>query len=90
MKVLDRETFSRVLTFFWKILDGFNSRNHMHFTTECFSREYIYFGRLRLVGQCPMKSLSSVYLSLCLTVRLSLNFLKIGSLVFSDVVHDDS
>ena len=39
-----------------------------------------YFGRSTLVGQRPMKSLSSVRLS----VR------PIGSLVFSDVVHDDS
>ena len=42
------------------------------------------------VGQRPLKSLSSD----CSTVRLSIrppqNFLKIGSLVFSDVVRDDS
>ena len=28
--------------------------------------------------------------SVCLSVRLSLSFLKIGSLVFSDIVHNDS
>ena len=41
-----------------------------------------YIGLSALVGQRPMKSLSSV----C----PSLSFLKIGSLVFSDNVHDDS
>ena len=40
------------------------------------------FGRSMLVRQRPMKLLSSV----C----PSLSFLKIGSLVFSDIVHDDS
>ena len=43
-------------------------------------------GRLTVVGQRPMKSLASV----CLSVRPSRDFLKIGSLVFSDIVHDDS
>ena len=43
-----------------------------------------YSGRSTLVRQRPMKSLSSV--RLC----LSLNFLKIESLVFFDIVHDDS
>ena len=49
-----------------------------------------YSGRSTLVRQCPMKSLSSVRLSVRLLVCLSLNFLKIGSLVFSYIVHDDS
>ena len=31
-----------------------------------------------------------VRLSVCLSIRPSLNFLKIGSLVFSDIGHDDS
>ena len=54
-----------------------------------------------LVGQRPMKSLSFVRLfvplSLCLSCMSvplfacpSLSFLKIFSLVFSDIVHDDS
>ena len=43
-------------------------------------------GRSRLVGQGPIKSLSCV----CPFVRPSLSFLKIGSLVFPDIVHDDS
>ena len=37
-----------------------------------------------------MKSLSSVCLPVCLSVRPSLNFLKIASLDFSDILHDDS
>ena len=43
-------------------------------------------GCLTLVRQCSIKSLSSV----CLSVCPSLHFLKIGSLVFCDIVHDDS
>ena len=39
-----------------------------------------------LVGQRPIKSL----LFVCPSVRLSLSFLKFGSLVFSDIAHDDS
>ena len=31
----------------------------------------------------------SIRLSVCLSIRLSLNFLKTGSLAFSDIVHDD-
>ena len=45
---------------------------------------------MTLVGQRPVKSLSFVCLSVCLSFRLSLSFLKIGSLVFSGIVHDDS
>ena len=45
-----------------------------------------HVGRSTLVGQRPMKSLSSV----CPSVHPSLSFLKIGSLVLSDIVHDDS
>ena len=49
--------------------------------------EFFYFiGRSTLVGQRPMKTLSSVNPS----VRPSLSFLKIGSLVFFDIVHHDS
>ena len=47
-------------------------------------------GRSTFAGQRPMKSLLSVYLSVRLSVRPSLNFFKMGSLVFSDIVHDDS
>ena len=43
-------------------------------------------GRSALVGRRLMKSLSSV----CLSVRPSLNFLKIGLLVFYDIAHDAS
>ena len=47
---------------------------------------FLYFiGCATLNGQRSMKSLSSV----CLSVCSSLNFLKIGSLVFSHIVHDD-
>ena len=44
-----------------------------------------YFGRSTIVGQRPLKSLSSV----CLPVQPSLTFLEIGSLVFHDNVHND-
>ena len=51
-------------------------------------------GRSTLVGQRPMKSLSSVCPSVPLSVPQSvppsLSFLKIGSLVFAEIVHDDS
>ena len=42
--------------------------------------------------QRPMESLSSISLRLSVrpSVRLSLSFFKIGSLVFSDIVHYDS
>ena len=44
------------------------------------------FGRLTLIGQHPMKSLSSFCLSICPSVypsiHPSINFVKIGSLVF--------
>ena len=46
-----------------------------------------------LVGQHPMESLSvclSVQVSVYLSIHLSLSFCKIESLVFSDIVHDDS
>ena len=46
-------------------------------------------GRSTLVGQSPMKSLSSICLSVRPSVRPSLSFLKIGSLDCSDIVHDD-
>ena len=42
----------------------------------------VFIGRSMFVGQRPMKSLTSV--------RLSLHFLKTGSLVFSDIVQDDT
>ena len=32
----------------------------------------------------------TILLSVCLSIRLSLSFLRIGSLVFADIVHDDS
>ena len=51
---------------------------------------YINVGRSTLVGQRPMKSLRSVCLSVCPSIRPSLSSLKIWSLVFSDIVHDDS
>ena len=48
------------------------------------------FGCSMLVGQHPIKSLSSVSPSVCLSVCPSLSFLLIGSLDFSDIVHYDS
>ena len=48
--------------------------------------------RSTLVGQRPIKSLVrlSVCLFVCPSVHLSLTFLKLGPLVFSDIVHDDN
>ena len=46
----------------------------------------LHFGHSTLVGQRPIKSLSSV----CPSIHLPLSFFKIGSLVSSDIVHDDS
>ena len=43
-----------------------------------------------LVGQHPVKSLSSICLSVRLSVHPSLTFFKIGSLIFSDIAHQDS
>ena len=51
----------------------------------CYSMHSDTIGRPILVGLGPMKSLLSVCLSVCLSVRPSLDFLKIGSLVFSDI-----
>ena len=50
----------------------------------------LYIGRSTLVGHRPMKSLLSVCPSVYSSVRPLLSFLKIGSLVFSDIIHDDS
>ena len=44
--------------------------------------------RSTLVGQDRYK-ITLVRLSIRLSVRPSLNFLKIGSLLFSDIVHDE-
>ena len=41
----------------------------------------------RLVGQRPMKPLLSICPSVCSSVK---SFLKIGSLVFSDILYDAS
>ena len=51
---------------------------------------YLFVRGSRLIGQSPIKSLSSFCLSVHLSVRPSLNFLKIGSSAFSDIAHDDS
>ena len=48
-----------------------------------------YSGRSTLVGQRSMKSLSSVCMSVCPSARASLNFLKIGLLVFSGIADYD-
>ena len=45
-----------------------------------------YIGHSTLVGQCLMKSLWST----CLSIRPSLTFLKIESLVFAFIVYNDS
>ena len=47
----------------------------------------LYFGCSTLVRQRPMKSLMSSLPAL--SIHSSLSFLKIGSLIFSDIVHDD-
>ena len=49
-----------------------------------------FVGCSTLIGQRPMKSLLSICPSVCPSVCPSLSFLKIGSLVFSNSVHDDS
>ena len=50
-----------------------------------------FVGCSTLVGQHPMKSLSSVHPSFCLSIRLSVHpSVKAGSLDFSDIVHDDN
>ena len=42
------------------------------------------------VSQTVFYEITLVRLSVCLSVRPSLHFLKIGALVFSDILHDDS
>ena len=42
------------------------------------------------ISQTVSYEITLVSLSVCLSVRPSLNFLKTGSLVFCDIVHDDS
>ena len=71
--------------FFWYNLEAENS---CFFVEKSSKSSYIcvFIGRSTFVGQRPMKSLTSVRMS----VRLSLNFLKTGSLVFSDIVQDDT
>lgn len=49
-----------------------------------------FFGRSTSGRQRPMKSLSFVCPYVCLSVRQWLSFLKIGSVVFSDNVQDNS
>ena len=75
---------------------------YIHALLRIDSSVFSDFGRSALVGECPMKSLLFVCSSLLLSIRLSvrpsvhpfvcpsLSFLKIGSFVFSDIVHDDS
>ena len=48
-----------------------------------------YFWKLN-VSRAAFYEFILVCLSVCLSVRTSLNFLKIGSLIFSDIVHDDN
>ena len=59
-----------------------------------FSKWYSEIGKLVRyllhVKKHPMKSLLSVRLSICPSVHPSQSFLKIRSLVFFDIVHDDS
>ena len=50
----------------------------------------VFFRRSTLVGQRPMKSHSSLCLSARPSACPSLSFLETRSLVFSDVVYDDS
>ena len=49
-----------------------------------------FIGRSTVVGQHPMKSISSVHLPVRYSVYPSLNFLKTESLFFSDIVYDVS
>ena len=51
-----------------------------------------YFDNYRMldVSRAESYEITPVRLSVRLFVRLSLSFLKIRSLVFSDIVHDDS
>ena len=76
----------------WQLQQWDSRRNNVKFMNFSgnwiFSSSKYYFivGCLALVGQHPMKSRSSA----CQSVHLSLNFFKIGSLIFSDVVHDNS
>ena len=62
--------------------------NHFVWRHEVFSLNH--FWTLTLVRQRLMKSLLSICLSVCPSVCTSLTFLKIGSLVYSHIVHDDS
>ena len=62
--------------------------NHFVWRHEGFSLNH--FWTLTLVRQRPMKSLLSICMSVCPSVCTSLTFLKIGSLVYSHIVHDDS
>ena len=50
-----------------------------------------FIGHSTLVGQRPMKPISSIRPSVCpSSLRPSLNFFKMRSLAFSDIVYDDS
>ena len=64
----------------WEIFYFFGICVIFHF---CWLSKTCFIGRSTLVGQRPMKSLSW---SVPLSVRPSLSFPKIGSLVFSNIV----
>ena len=61
-------------------------RNHFH---RCFFLSCFWTLDVSRTASYEI-SLICVCLSICLSICLSLSFLKIGSLVFSDIVHDDS
>ena len=70
-------------------------RDTLIFPSSRFSSAFLkyisnFIGRSTVVGQHPMKSTSSVHLPVRHSVYPLLYFLKIGSLFFSDIVHDVS
>ena len=89
IKSIDKDVISETDSDLVNILLFGSIKYEYHINSKIFN-----FGRSTLAGQRPMKSLSSVGPSVCPSVRLSvrpsLSFLKIGSLVFSNIVHDNS
>ena len=67
-----------------------NKAKEINFLIKLIRQEDGFTGRLTSVGQRPIKLFLSVCLSVHPSVSPSLNFLKIGSLVFSDILLDDS
>ena len=70
--------------------DIFASYSVFFFLDQITDVRWYPIARSTLVEQRPMKSLSSVCVSVRPSIRPAISFLKIGSLVFSDIVRDDS